>query len=140
MKSTSMSAKQYREMVNGNKAAGRKKPTQNEHQLQVACVKWFHANYSQYAEMLFAIPNGGQRNVIVASKLKAEGVKPGIPDLMLAVPLKGFNGLFIELKVGKNTTSEHQVRMINNLRKQGYQCKVVYDLQQFMSATNEYLI
>jgi hypothetical protein len=42
--------------------------------------------------------------------------------------------------LGKNTTSEHQVRMINNLRKQGYQCKVVYDLQQFMSATNEYLI
>lgn len=140
MKSNSMSVKQYREMVNGNKSAGRKKPSQNEHQLQVSCVKWFHANYHQYAEMLFAIPNGGQRNIIVASKLKAEGVKPGVPDLMLAVPMKGFSGLFIELKVGKNTTSDNQVRMINNLRKQGYQCKVVYDLSQFMSIINEYII
>ena len=32
---------------------------------------------------LFAVPNGGQRNVVVASKLKAEGVRAGVADLIL---------------------------------------------------------
>ena len=31
----------------------------------------------------FAVPNGGKRNVIEASHLKDQGVRPGVPDLIL---------------------------------------------------------
>jgi hypothetical protein len=48
---------------------------------------------------MFAIPNGGFRDKITAAKLKAEGVKKGVPDIFLPVTiLPAYAGLFIELK------------------------------------------
>lgn len=47
---------------------------------------------------MFAIPNGGLRDKITASKLKTEGVKKGVPDIFLPLPMPGYAGLFIELK------------------------------------------
>ena len=43
-----------------------------EHEIQVNCVNYFRLRYPK--GLIYAIPNGGHRNVIVASKLKAEGV------------------------------------------------------------------
>ena len=57
---------------------------------------------------LFAVPNGGLRSKTEAARLKAAGVKAGVPDIMLAVARCGFHGLFIEMKVGKNKTSAAQ--------------------------------
>lgn len=72
-----------------------------EHQEQVAVVRWFDAQYPALRGRLFAIPNGGQRNLVVAAKLKAEGVRAGVPDLCLPVARHGFHGLWIELKAPK---------------------------------------
>lgn len=48
---------------------------------------------------MFAIPNGGFRDKITAGKLKAEGVKKGVPDIFLPVTIMpAYAGLFIELK------------------------------------------
>lgn len=53
---------------------------------------------------VFAIPNGGSRGSTkqeaqrVGSKLKAEGVKAGVSDLMVPIPRHGLAGLFIEMK------------------------------------------
>ena len=79
-----------------------------EHEEQVMLIKWFDLQYPELRGRLAACPNGGQRNVIVAAKLKAEGVRPGYPDLNLLVPRHGFSGLFIELKrqKGGNLTAE----------------------------------
>ncbi len=44
-----------------------------EHRLQCACVRWFAYQHPELKGTLFAVPNGGQRNAIVAAKLKAEG-------------------------------------------------------------------
>lgn len=57
--------------------------------------------------LLFAIPNAGgfsggfRANVARVARLKREGVKSGVPDLMLPVPRGGHNGLFLELKRAK---------------------------------------
>lgn len=75
-----------------------KAPVPTEHAEQVALIKWFDLQYPALRGRLAACPNGGQRNVIVATKLKAEGVRPGYPDLNLLTPRHGFAGLFIELK------------------------------------------
>ena len=54
------------------------------------------------------MPNGGHRNKATAGKLKAEGVRAGVPDLMLLYPRHGYHGLVIELKVGHNVATREQ--------------------------------
>lgn len=46
---------------------------------QVGFLQWFEVQFPRV--WIFHIPNGGHRNISVAKKLKAEGVKPGVPDL-----------------------------------------------------------
>lgn len=53
----------------------------SEHMEQVQLVSWFRKTYE--GVLIFAIPNGGQRNAVTASFLKAEGVVAGIPDLFV---------------------------------------------------------
>lgn len=116
------------------------KVASSEHDLQVACVRWFRLQYPRYARLLFAIPNGGQRNSIVAAKLKAEGVQAGVPDLFLAVPSGEFHGLWIEMKNGKaGKVSNKQNDMISMLNEQGYQCEVVRSFNEFEGVIRNYL-
>ena len=51
-----------------------------EHVEQRELVQWFRQTYSV---LIFAIPNGGQRSLATASRLKVEGVVAGIPDLFV---------------------------------------------------------
>lgn len=62
-----------------------------------------HAVFNPELKWLHAIPNGGNRDPKTAARLKAEGVKPGIPDIFLPVrrPISNlgfYSGLYIELK------------------------------------------
>ena len=43
-----------------------------ESTLQTACVRWFRYQYPHL--VIYAVPNGGSRNVREAQRLKAEGV------------------------------------------------------------------
>lgn len=92
----------------------------NEHEHQAMLIKWFDLRYMCHRGRLFAIPNGGQRHVLVASKLKAEGVRRGVPDLMLPIPMNGYHGLFIEMKKEKGRTTEEQESWLEYLNEQGY--------------------
>lgn len=48
---------------------------------QVGFVAWFEQTFPRVR--IFAIPNGGKRSISTAKKLKAEGVKAGVPDLYI---------------------------------------------------------
>lgn len=71
----------------------------------------------------------------VAAALKAEGVKSGVPDLVLPVPHGNYPGLYLELKVpGRERTrnggrSDEQVRWHKRLRAQGYAVVTAYGWQ-----------
>lgn len=110
-----------------------------EHQMQVACVNWFRMQYRKYQLLLFAIPNGGHRNRIVAAKLKAEGVVAGVADLFLSVPSNRFFGLYIEMKIKPNNQTDSQKAFQSMVEKQGYRYEVVYNFDQFEKLINEYL-
>lgn len=82
---------------------------------------------------LFAIPNGGSRGdsvksrVITGARLKAEGVKAGVPDIYLAVARNGYHGLYIELKrVKGGRLEDDQIRWLNSLNAQGYRAVVCF--------------
>ena len=85
-----------------------------EHQEQKLFVKWFELQYPKVK--IFAIPNGGNRNVITATMLKAEGVRKGVPDLFIPEWL-----LWIEMKrVKGGKLSPEQSDWIDYLNGCGY--------------------
>ena len=124
-----------------------------EHIAQKNLLRWAaHARGTMpELDLLFAIPNGGLRNMRVAVKLKAEGVKAGVPDLFLPVSRSGFygeldlwsatrfNGLFIEMKVGKNKPTKSQKEWHEALRLQGYAVEVCYGWEQAKKTITTYL-
>ncbi len=96
---------------------------------QKALMAWAALNCGQYPQLkwLVHIPNGGTRNIREAVELKAQGVKAGVPDLMLPWPNRNFAGLFIELKYGKNKTSTEQDEWLDYLSSVGYMTSVQWD-------------
>lgn len=94
-----------------------------EHAEQVSLMTWANLSLGKYPELkwLHAIANGGLRSKVTASKLKAEGVKPGVPDLMLPIARSGYHGLYIEMKRRKGTRpTPDQHAWIQGLSENGY--------------------
>jgi hypothetical protein len=114
-----------------------------EHDEQKALFAWAKwAEKSQYPELkrLHAIANGGYRNIVTARKMKAEGVKPGVPDISLPVPRHGYHGLYIELKRRKGgRLSPEQAEWIKGLREDGYRVDVCMGFEAARDAIMEYL-
>ena len=110
-----------------------------EHDLQCDCVQLFREKHPDLALLLFAIPNGGQRHLSVAAKLKAEGVLSGVPDLFLALPSGEFHGLWLELKVGKNKLTDTQKKMFGILSEQKYKCVEIRSIEDFFAEVEKYL-
>lgn len=105
----------------------------------MSCVKWFRYAYPKHSLMLFAVPNGGHRHIGTARRLKAEGVVPGVADLLLLVPNHGYHGLAIELKHGKGKQSESQLKWQKSAEEHGYSYVVVRSFAGFCQLMNDYL-
>jgi len=89
-------------------------------------VLWFHC------------PNGGHRNVAEAAKLKAMGVKSGVPDVLIFQHQKGYHGFAIELKVGKNTCTDNQKEMQRHLMAHNWKVIVSYSLDHAIAEIDNY--
>lgn len=117
-----------------------------EHGHQAAFFQWIAIHGSKgmdSTDMLFAIPNGGDRQASVAAGLKAEGIKAGVPDVFWPVCkfydrqelAMQFAGLWIELKTPKHVTSKNggrsdaQVAWAKKLREQGYAVVLAFGWQ-----------
>jgi len=79
----------------------------SESQHQIALFEWAAVAVCFHPELrlLYANANGGHRNIVTATRMKAEGVKPGVPDICLPVARGPFHSLYIELKVPKEPGS-----------------------------------
>lgn len=122
---------------------------EEEHNIQCACVRWFNLQWPEYRGLLFAVPNGGARSKATAGKLKAEGVVPGVADLILLVPKRSsdnplilaptYCGICIEMKTQKGRQSPEQIRWMERVAANGYKYAVCHSLEDFMAVVNEYL-
>lgn len=119
-----------------------------EHRLQTACVRWFRLAYPEWAQLLFAVPNGGRRDAVTGARLKAEGVVPGVSDLLLLVPAHhiehdGFIGLWhgfcIEMKTLKGRQTENQKDWQKAVEAAGYRYEVVRTVDEFMADIDFYM-
>lgn len=104
-----------------------------EHQHQVALIAWAHRmrlppaadveEGATIAHYLLAVPNGGRRAPREAARLKAEGVKPGVSDLLLPLRRDGFAGLWLELKAPKGKPTELQHEWLRRMARAGYRAE-----------------
>lgn len=93
-----------------------------EHDEQSALFQWADTKQTAYPALalMFAIPNGTRTTPGVAKRMKAEGVKKGIPDICLPVARGDYHGMFIEMKMPGKYPRPEQREWINNLMEQGY--------------------
>lgn len=118
----------------------RKRPSDEEHRLQEACVRWFRLKYPHLSARLFAVPNGGRRDGITGARLKEEGVLAGVSDLVLLVPNGRYHALLIEMKTPKGRQSESQRAWQRAVTENGdYRYVVCRSLEEFMGEVNDYL-
>lgn len=98
----------------------------SEHNEQSALFEWAELSGIPALRWMFAVPNGGARHIATAVKLHQEGVKRGVPDIMLPVPHGQYHGLFIEMKFGKNKVTPEQEQWLAYLQDVGYMTAVCY--------------
>lgn len=98
-----------------------------EHREQARLFAWAEWERIDRPELglLFAVPNGGRRDKVTGARLKAEGVKAGVPDVWLPVARGRWHGLVIELKADESKRpSKEQVEWLTQLMEQGYYATV----------------
>ena len=90
-------------------------------------VLWFHS------------PNEIKAKPQYMVKRREMGVKSGVPDVCILEPNRYYHGLFIELKVGYNKTSDNQKKWVQDLNERGYKTCVSYSLDECIEIVNNYI-
>lgn len=84
-------------------------------------LRWMHC-----------IPNGAflagdkLKRAKQMSRLKKQGLKPGVWDIFLPVARNGHHGLYIEMKAGKNKLTDNQAEFGGFAHEQGYLTHICY--------------
>lgn len=99
----------------------------SEHDHQSAFFSWLALQKFEGVDLIHAIPNGGARHPIVAAKLKAEGVKKGVPDVSWPVSRGGYAGMAIEFKFGDGNPTKEQRERITAMQKEGWCVAICWD-------------
>lgn len=95
--------------------------------------------------IIYAIPNGGKRNPKEAARLKRQGVKAGVSDLNLPLPVGEYAGLWIELKrpivkgKPKPTVSSSQKEWGDLVEMAGHKFVVCFGKEEAKAAIKDYL-
>jgi len=121
-----ISINDYRKIINKGKS---------EHDIQASCVRWYDLNYPHSKNCLFAVPNGysvgsdSKKNAISKAKMKKEGLRSGIPDLMFLNKGKAYG---IELKTHIGKLSPVQKEVHKEFEKEDISIFVIRSLDSFM--------
>lgn len=116
-----------------------------EHHEQKALFTWAAYAKAEHPELdlMFAIPNGGNRSAITGAILKAEGVRAGSPDVVLPVPRiadgRVYGALYIELKVKGGRPSPAQRDRLQALSMAGNYCAICYGFDEAQACVLRYL-
>lgn len=137
-----MKVDMYKELLARQEKSAAKPRTRahEESELQRQCVTWFRLQYPKLARLLFAVPNGGARNAVTGAILKAEGVVPGVADLLLLVPRNGYHGLAIEMKTRTGRQSDSQREWQQEVEAQGYRYVVCRSFDDFRNEVDAYIV
>ena len=114
-----------------------------EDNMQIACVNYFYAQYPEYKIMSypagFVFQGNATQRAITGRRMKDMGYLVGTPDLFIPVARNGYNGLFIELKTGKNRLTKEQKTVSDFLMYEGFDFAVCYSVDGFIQILDRYL-
>lgn len=104
----------------------RKRHKRGEASLQVQVMQALDISLPKTA-IAFHCPNGGSRNVIEATNLKRQGVKAGIPDIIIIYQGRAHG---LELKSKNGRLQDSQRAMFPILRDAGMRIEVARTLNE----------
>lgn len=109
----------------------------SEHQIQKAVFQWLRTVHPKV--VAYAIPNAARRSAAQAAYLKAEGLRAGMPDIVIAKACGGFHGLYIELKTKTGRLSDVQKETLFDLAREEYACAVSRSVDETIELITTYL-
>lgn len=98
-----------------------------------------YARGKPWGQFLFHVPNESVGGYGWMIRNRQMGMRKGVPDLMLPIPMHGYHGLFIEMKTKTGRLSEHQRRWIEALNKFGYLAVVAHGWEEAKCSILSYL-
>jgi hypothetical protein len=101
-------------------------PEQIEH---INVVNWFNYQFPELSDDLHHFANERKCSVQQGRTLKRMGVKKGVADFFLALPINGKSGLWIELKVGKNKPTQEQIAFAERKINRNYEFAFVWGFE-----------
>ena len=112
-----------------------------EHEIQAVFIRWVRlAEKTDWRlKLLFAVPNAGRRTRAEAAWMLAEGLRAGVPDIMLPYPSGPFCGLAIEFKVPGKPTSEKQDEYIDLLLDASWLVVICTDSEAAIRTVKNYM-
>lgn len=119
------------------KSTGRKTEEDN---LQVACRRWFDMKYPLITQLFFMVKNDGRKSKWQGQKDKDRGLRAGVPDMILSIPMGGYHGLYIEYKKPKGGVQSPDQKCFEDIAKQhGYRYEIIKTKQDFEQLITTYL-
>lgn len=120
-----------------------------EHQIQAMLFSWIDLKMASIPELAcaFAVPNGAYKSKAMAGKFKAEGLRSGVPDVVLAVLAEErvtgaitmvYGSLYIEMKTPTTYPKPNQREWADRLEERGM--KVVRRCTSWQDAAREMLV
>ena len=112
-------------------------PKLTEANFQIAIAKYLDAKKVTWCH----VPNGIYSNPINISKFKKQGLKPGIPDVLIfeSDGRNFWDGFAVELKIGNNKPNQNQIRWMQKLNQHGWLCVWCNDLDSAIDAIDKYI-
>lgn len=90
-------------------------------------------------KLLYAVPNGGKRQAFEATRLKKQGVKSGVADVILQIPHNGFGCLCIEFKTATGKQSDEQIAFEKETTAAGNKYVICRTAIEAIEVIKEYL-
>ena len=115
--------------------------TASESVEQQTFFQWAEVAAGKHPELrlLYHIPNEGKRSASQGARMRAEGLRAGVPDICLPVPRGGYSALYIELKAGRNKPTDDQLAWLAALADAGNKTAVCWGWQAASKAVKAYL-
>lgn len=141
-------------VVGGAVSATLHLPPPSEKAVQAALFDWIdllqidHPTLGRIrvGEFAYAIPNGSYlagnpaQRARLANALRAQGLRPGIPDFAIALPVAPYHGLYVELKRDdKASIQPNQRDWQAKLRLAGYKAEIACGFDQARECVQRYL-
>lgn len=110
----------------------KKLPLATEHSEQCAFMDWLRLQYPNVYKVTYAVPNGAHlaRGPRSYMRLQKEGLRKGVPDIIIDYPCNGYHGARIEMKRKGNKPSPEQISFLNNLHEHKYACAICFNADE----------